>query len=118
MTRLAGLVTQIIGSVGEGKDQDLPGLGRGDSENWRNKMESISVQYEHGENHIRIQLGETVITGAVVIGDQAIARVLRDLIVENVNVSPIRSDLIAKPARLMNILPQFHNSWRRQYEAK
>ena len=34
VTRLAGLNTTIIGTVGSGKDADLEGLSRGDSETW------------------------------------------------------------------------------------
>src|SRR3990172_5343238 len=35
VTRLAGLTTTIIGAVGGGRDEDLVGIARGDSEIWR-----------------------------------------------------------------------------------
>ena len=44
VTRLAGLTTTIIGTVGRGRDKDLLGIARGDSETWRQLPDALVAQ--------------------------------------------------------------------------
>ena len=44
VTRLAGLTTTIIGTVGRGRDDDLVGIARGDSETWRQLADCMIAQ--------------------------------------------------------------------------
>ena len=44
VTRLAGFKITIIGTVGSGKDSDLEGIARGDSETWRQLGEASIVE--------------------------------------------------------------------------
>ncbi len=65
VTRLAGLTTTIIGTVGGGRDDDLVGIARGDSETWRELPDAMIAQsgfrseprpgHGRGENTDRVQ---------------------------------------------------------------
>ncbi|HEX2207840.1 MAG TPA: FAD-dependent oxidoreductase, partial [Longimicrobium sp.] len=48
VTRVAGLVTTVIGAVGGGKDPDLKTMTRGQSESWTARGPSATVQERHG----------------------------------------------------------------------
>ncbi len=48
ITRLAGQKTTIIGTVGSGKDADLEGLSRGDSQTWSELGEATLVESQDG----------------------------------------------------------------------
>ena len=87
ITRLAGLHTTIIGTVGNGGDADLQGLSRGDSQVWSELTESDVVEVERGEAHVRVALGERTIDGAVVMGDQALSYALQELVEARVDLS-------------------------------
>ena len=55
VTRLAGLHTTIIGAVGSGKDADLEGLSRGDSEIWSELGDAgASSRRRRGDAHVRL----------------------------------------------------------------
>ena len=88
VTRLAGLHTTIIGTVGNGGDADLQGLSRGDSQVW---SELRRVGRRGGRSAARptcaLALGERTIDGAVVMGDQALSFPLQELIEARVDVS-------------------------------
>ncbi len=58
VTRLAGFKITIIGTVGSGKDSDLEGLARGDSETWRELGEAVMVESQSGDAHIRLALAD------------------------------------------------------------
>ncbi len=87
ITRLAGLHTTIIGTVGNGGDADLQGLSRGDSQVWSELTEADVVEVERGEAHVRVALGERTIDGAVVMGDQALSFPLQELVEARVDLS-------------------------------
>jgi hypothetical protein len=51
VTRLAGLTTTIIGTVGSGEDDaDTVGIVRGDSETWRQMPDAIMAQSDFDIN--------------------------------------------------------------------
>ena len=112
VTRLAGFKITIIGTVGSGKDSDLEGLARGDSETWRRLGDSTVVECQSGDTHIRLALGENTIAGAVVMGDQGLSFALQDLIVAEVDVSPIMAQLRAPNAPLAEIVQDFWQDWK------
>jgi hypothetical protein len=101
VTRLAGLTTTIIGSVGSGgKDPDLLGIARGDSESWRYTSNAgdkklISAQSEFDVNRIRLIMGEVKLVGAIIMGDQTLSKPLQYLISQEVDITPIRDQLIS-----------------------
>ena len=112
VTRLAGFKITIIGTVGTGKDSDLEGLARGDSETWRRLGDAATVECQSGDTHIRLALGDGTIAGAVVMGDQALSFPLQDLIIAGANVSGIMADLQAPDAPLAQIVHDFWQDWK------
>ena len=107
VTRLAGLTTTIIGSVGRGRDADLKGIARGDSESWRQLPDAAGAEEGSGPNRIRLVVGERALLGAVVMGDQAVSRPLHHLIGGQVDITPIREQLLQPKARLEDLVTRF-----------
>ncbi len=113
VTRLANLTTTIIGRVGEGKDLDLVGIARGDSETWREMPEAIAAQANFAVNHMRLLVGENTLVGAVLIGSQTLSYALQVLVEEKVDISAIRDRLLQPGADLADTIADF---WRQRVE--
>ena len=107
VTRLAGVTTTIIGSVGSGRDADLVGIARGDSELWRQLGQALVAEDEHEVNRLRLLVGPSTLVGAVLMGDQRLSRPLQRLIGEQIDITPIRGQLLAPGAPLAALLAQF-----------
>ena len=97
VTRVAGLVTTVIGAVGGGKDPDLKTMTRGQSESWTARGPSMTVQDRHGTDRVRVLLGERVVQGAIVMGSQILSHPLARLVADRVDVSSIRAECAAEP---------------------
>lgn len=89
VTRLAGITTTIIGTVGQGNDNDLQSITRGDSETWRQLPNVLAVQWDSEVNRVRIVIGARTFIGAVVMGDQTLSHPLQRLIAGRVDISPL-----------------------------
>jgi NAD(P)H-nitrite reductase large subunit len=107
VTRLAGLTTTIIGTVGRGQDDDLVGIARGDSETWRQLPDSMVAQRGFDVNRVRLLVGEKYLLGAVVMGDQKLSYPLQKMISGKMDISPIREKLLLPGARLGDIVAEF-----------
>jgi NAD(P)H-nitrite reductase large subunit len=107
VTRLAGLTTTIIGTVGRGRDEDLVGIARGDSETWRQLPDSMVAQTGFDVNRLRLLVGEKTLLGAIVMGDQKLSRPLEKMISGNMDISPIREKLLMSNAKIAEILVEF-----------
>jgi NADPH-dependent 2,4-dienoyl-CoA reductase/sulfur reductase-like enzyme len=107
VTRLAGLTTTIIGTVGRGRDDDLVGIARGDSETWRQLPDSIVAQTGFQVNRLRLLVGEKTLVGAIVMGDQTLSFPLEKIISNNMDISSIRERLLAPNARIGDIVADF-----------
>jgi NAD(P)H-nitrite reductase large subunit len=107
VTRLAGLTTTIIGTVGRGRDEDLVGIARGDSETWRQLPDSSIAQSGFEVNRLRLLVGETTLLGAIVMGDQKLSLPLEKIISENMDISPIRNQLLEPNARVGDVVAAF-----------
>jgi NAD(P)H-nitrite reductase large subunit len=106
VTRLAGLTTTIIGTVGQGRDEDLVGIARGDSETWRQLPDCMIAQ--SGEvNHLRLLVGQKTLLGAILMGDQKLSFPLEKIITNNTDISSIRERLLAPNARIGDIVAEF-----------
>ena len=115
ITRLAGMTTTLIGSVGSGRDADLVGIARGDSELWRQlSRETLVLQDEEAVNRLRVLLGPATLVGAVLMGDQRLSQPLQTLIGQQVDIGPIRDQLLAPGADLYGLLAQFAADVQRQ----
>ncbi len=117
VTRLAGLTTTIIGTVGKGLDEDLLGIARGDSETWRQLPDAITAQSDFDVNRLRIMVGEKVILGALVMGDQTLSQPLQKLISQQANISGIRDSLLNTNGNFSEILISFWSEWSEQHAA-
>jgi NADPH-dependent 2,4-dienoyl-CoA reductase/sulfur reductase-like enzyme len=107
VTRLAGLTTTIIGTVGRGRDDDLVGIARGDSETWRQLPDSIVAQTGFQVNRLRLLIGEKTLVGAIVMGDQTLSFPLEKIISNNMDISSIRERLLAPHARIGDIVAEY-----------
>jgi NAD(P)H-nitrite reductase large subunit len=112
VTRLAGLTTTIIGTVGRGKDEDLIGIARGDSETWRELPEAIIAQSGFDVNHMRLMVGEKTLVGAILMGDQTLSWPLQKMIAGKADISAIREQIMAPDAPLADLVAQFWMVWR------
>jgi len=104
VTRLAGLKITIMGTVGSGKDSDLEGIARGGSETWHRLGDATVMESQIGEAHVRLVFGEHTITGAVVMGDQALSFPLQEIIAAGADVSGIMADLQAPSAPVAKLI--------------
>jgi NAD(P)H-nitrite reductase large subunit len=111
VTRLAGLTTTIIGTVGYGEDKDVLGIARGDSETWRQLPNAIVAQSGFDVNRLRILVGEKTFIGAVVMGDQTLSMPLQKMIANKIDISPIRDKLLAHNTKIADIIADF---WSKQ----
>jgi NAD(P)H-nitrite reductase large subunit len=117
ITRLAGLTTTIIGSVGGGRDSDVAGINRGDSDSWRQAPDALVVQIDNEGNRVRLQVGLETLVGAVVMGDQVLSVPLQNLIVRQADISPIRDRLLQPGAPIGEIITDYWTKIKRQYVA-
>ena len=113
VTRLAGLATTIIGAVGNGRDADVVGIARGDSESWRALSDATTVQTALDIHHVRLLIGERTLIGAIVMGDQLLSLVLEKMIAGEVDISPIRSRLLAGGAGIADIVSDYWTGWKK-----
>lgn len=115
VTRLVGLTTTIIGTVGRGEDKDLVGIARGDSETWRTLPDAIVAQAGFDVNRLRLLVGEKNLLGAIVMGNQKLSFPLEKIISARVDISSIRDKLLQPNAPIADIIADFWTSWRAQY---
>lgn len=114
VTRLAGLTTTIIGAVGSGRDDDIVGIARGDSETWRQLPDAIAAQGGFDVNRVRLLIGENHLIGAVVMGDQKLSMPLQKIVALKMDISSIREKLLAKDSRIADVIVDF---WSRHLAA-
>jgi NAD(P)H-nitrite reductase large subunit len=112
VTRLAGLTTTIIGRVGRGTDMDVIGIARGDSEVWRQLPDSIAAQADFKVNRLRVLIGERTLIGAIVMGDQTLSRPLHHMVVQQMDISAIRDQLMQPDAPVAEIIADFWSTCR------
>jgi NADPH-dependent 2,4-dienoyl-CoA reductase/sulfur reductase-like enzyme len=111
VTRLAGLTTTIIGTVGRGRDPSLSGIARGDSETWRLLPDAVIAENNVDVNRLRLVVGDTHLLGAVVMGHQAMSIPLQELISLRADISPIRETLFHTNI-IADVVSAFWSKWR------
>ena len=112
VTRLAGLRTTIMGTVGGGDDADLKGIARGDSETWRQLGDGSVVESQSGDTRIRLALKKSTIAGAVVMGDQAPSFRLHELIEARADVGGIVPRLREPAAPVAQLIDGLWRDWK------
>jgi len=116
VTRLVGLTTTLIGAIGRGRDADLVGIARGDSETWRQLPDAMVAQANFQVNRLRLLVGEQNLVGAVVMGDQTLSKPIQHLVSKRVDISPIRDRLLESGTPLADLIADFWTEWRRTHE--
>ncbi len=112
VTRLAGLTTSIIGSVGIiGEEKNIE-IVRGESEAWQHIPDAIVSQNNFENNSIRLVIGENNILGAVVMGDQTLSDALHQIINKEIDISGIRNILINNKTEIIETLALFWKNWK------
>jgi hypothetical protein len=115
VTRLAGITTTIIGMVGGGRDADLAGIARGDSETFRQESDAVSVQEGSQTNRLRLNIGRQAINGAVIMGNQTYSQPLQELVTARTDISPIRDKLLRPGAPLGGLVVDYWYKWKRGF---
>ncbi len=98
--RLAGVMTTIIGAIGTGRDDSQVYTTRGSSETWQQLPNTIATESGTEVSQLRLMVGEHTLLGALVMGDQKIARPLYELINNQVDITPIRDQLLQSSVEL------------------
>jgi NADPH-dependent 2,4-dienoyl-CoA reductase/sulfur reductase-like enzyme len=92
--RLADMMITIIGPIGSGRNDGEVYTTRGSSETWQQLPNTIAAESNTEMSHLRLVMDERFILGAVVMGDQKIASPLREMINHQVDITPIRPQLL------------------------
>jgi nitrite reductase (NADH) large subunit len=108
VTRLAGLTTTIIGAIGGREaDADIAGIVRGDSEGWRQMPDALVAQSNFEINRLRVVVGEHHLVGALIMGDQTLSRAIHELVIKQIDISPIREKLLRPGQRINDVIADF-----------
>jgi NAD(P)H-nitrite reductase large subunit len=118
VTRLAGLTTTIIGTVGRGQDDDLLGIARGDSETWSELPDVITAQDNFDVNRLRLLVGARTLRGSIVMGDQTLSRPVHQLVSERVDITAIREQLLVPGAPIADLIAGFYTNWNKVHAAR
>jgi NAD(P)H-nitrite reductase large subunit len=108
VTRIGGLIVTIVGHVGQGGDDaDLVSIVHGDSETWREALDSFAVHTHDQHSRIRLLVGEEYLVGAVILGDQSLSRPLTELVRDRVPLGRLRQQLMKAPETAVKTLMDF-----------
>jgi NAD(P)H-nitrite reductase large subunit len=105
--RLGGVMTTIIGAIGGGREDGSLSMMRGSSETWQQLPNTISVAKGGGVNQLRLMLGERTLAGALLMGEQTLSLPLQELVSRQVDITPIRAELVHPGAPLGEVLMNF-----------
>ena len=97
---LAGVMTTIIGAIGSGRDEGPVYTTRGSSETWQLLPNTIATETGTDVSQLRLMVGEQTLLGALVMGDQKLSRPIYELIKNQVDIAPIRDQLLQSRAEL------------------
>jgi NAD(P)H-nitrite reductase large subunit len=116
VTRLAGITTTIIGTLGSGeKEEEEYSIVRGESETWQQMPDAVVCQNNFEINRLRLMLGENRILGALLMGDQSLSQALEELVANQVDITPVRDSLVKNRETLGPTVMKFWDQWRQQH---
>jgi NAD(P)H-nitrite reductase large subunit len=105
VTRLAGLTTTIIGCIGgPEKDADVVGIVHGESEGWRQMPDAMVAQANFDVNRLRIVVDENHLVGALLMGDQTLSRAIHHMVIEKVDITPIREKILLPNHSIIDVI--------------
>jgi NAD(P)H-nitrite reductase large subunit len=85
---------------------------RGDSEVWRLQPDAVVAQSNGSENRLRLYMNANHLVGAVVMGDQTLSLPIQQLIMQQIDIQPIRQSLLSPNVNLYSILSDFWKAKR------
>jgi NADPH-dependent 2,4-dienoyl-CoA reductase/sulfur reductase-like enzyme len=97
--RIGGIATTTIGSVQRSGDQTLLTVAGSGDDLRRASFPARGIAPEAQASRVRVLVGERTLVGAVVMGDQSMARPLLHLIEGGADITSIRPALQKDPAR-------------------
>jgi NAD(P)H-nitrite reductase large subunit len=74
--------------------------------------DAVVCQNNFEVNRLRVMVGEKILLGAVLMGDQSLSQPLEELVANQADISPIRSQLLGKSEDLGSILLKYWTGWR------
>jgi NADPH-dependent 2,4-dienoyl-CoA reductase/sulfur reductase-like enzyme len=105
--RLAGIMTSLIGSIGTGRDEGPVYTTRGSSETWQLLPNTLITESSTDVSQLRLMLGEDTLLGGIVMGDQKISHPLKELVSDQVDISPIRQQLLQPGPQLGKVIMDY-----------
>lgn len=120
VVRIGGITTCTLGEVERGRDEDLISLRYNDRRAWQGHSDAWLVERGDEVSRVRILMSERAIVGAVIMGDQGLARPLLDLVEAGADISTLRPELERAqndPARSVQLITSFYANWKRDYAA-
>jgi NADPH-dependent 2,4-dienoyl-CoA reductase/sulfur reductase-like enzyme len=108
VTRVGGIVTTIIGAVGQAQtNDDLISIVHGDSETWRDRLDSFAVESQSKHSRLRLLIGEDTIVGAVIMGDQTLSEPIHKLIRTEAKLGRYRDQFLRSPEQALQVLSDY-----------
>jgi NAD(P)H-nitrite reductase large subunit len=71
----------------------------------------MSIESGFELSHVRLLVGERTLIGAVVMGDQMLSLPLEKMIAGELDISPIRSQLLAGGSRIGSLISDYWSKW-------
>jgi NADPH-dependent 2,4-dienoyl-CoA reductase/sulfur reductase-like enzyme len=105
--RMGGVMTSLIGSIGTGRSEGPVYTTRGSSETWHQLPNTLTTESLTEESQLRLILGESRLSGAIVMGDQKLSRPLKELINDQVDITPIRPQLLQSTPQLGQVIMEY-----------
>jgi hypothetical protein len=83
--------------------------------------DALVAQADFEVNRLRLMVGEQFLEGALLMGDQTLSRAIHRLVVDKVDITPIREKILNHNQSLADIIGDFWtevvNNRRREYAA-
>ncbi len=121
VARLCGIMLTAIGQAAAQRTPDEAHLeiSRGSSQVWTAMPAAryLRFQRSRGVNSVRLLVRDTVLVGALVLGDQSLVTPLIELIGASVDISPILPQLQDPHIPLTDSLVPFWRAWKARKES-
>lgn len=113
--RIGDIITSTIGAVDRMGDTDISMFVSSDRKIWDLCRHKIDMAHEDQICRVRILVGEQIIAGAVVMGDQAPANPLLQMIQEKTDLSSIHARLTDQPELAIGEIARFYQREQTPY---
>jgi NAD(P)H-nitrite reductase large subunit len=80
--------------------------------------DAIAAQSNFNVNRLRVLVGENLLVGALLMGDQTLSRALHRIIVEKIDITPIREKILNPEFSITDVIADFWNEISLTNESK